>query len=81
MSVLEAPRPTPCRSCGAPVIFATTANGTSMPLDAVPYLGGNVRLVDGWRAEVVGPLEAMDVELYGSHFATCPQAKEWRRRR
>lgn len=79
--LLEAPRPTSCPSCAAPVIFATTANGDSMTLDAAPYLGGNVRLIDGWRAEVVGPLEAMDVELYGSHFARCPQAKEWRRRR
>lgn len=80
MSVLEAPRPSSCLSCGAPVIFATTARGLPMPLDAEPFIGGNARLTDGWRAEVVGPLEAMDEQLYGSHLARCPES-EWRRRR
>lgn len=80
MSVLEAPRPSKCASCGAPVILATTGAGAEVALDAEPFFGGNVRLLDGWRAEMVGPLEAMDKALYGSHLARCPHS-EWRRRR
>lgn len=36
--------------------------------------------VEGWRAELVAPLEAMDEPLYGHHLARCPSS-EWRRRR
>lgn len=71
-----------CRSCGARLVWATTAAGEPMPLDAEPVPGiGNVRLADG-RAEVLGPLEAAASSevLYTAHFATCPDAAMHRKR-
>jgi hypothetical protein len=51
-----------------------------MPIDAEPVAGGNVELeeVDAvvTLAHYVEP--EPDVERYISHFATCPQAKDWR---
>lgn len=84
-----------CRSCGAPVIWLTIApGGRRMPVDAEPAEDGTVLadLAAGagvvlGRADVAqlradedehGP-EARE-PLYRSHFATCPQAGEWRKR-
>lgn len=77
-----------CRSCQAPIIWATTSNGKSMPVDAVPVDEGNVEL--HWpgapqlpiRATVHAqrPLGLTNVPLHLSHFATCPNAAEHRNR-
>jgi hypothetical protein len=64
-----------CRGCGAEVIWCKTAKGKSMPLDAVPFSEGNIRIVDGvanYGDKGTGP--------YVSHFATCPKAGDWRKR-
>jgi hypothetical protein len=74
-----------CRSCQARVLWATTEAGKAMPLDALPHPEGNILLdkstgrcrVQSGRdaaAEGAGP-------RYRSHFATCPQARNWRRPR
>lgn len=71
-----------CRSCGAPVIWAKTEKGKSMPVDANavdPPDTGNILLTleDGvLTAKYV--LSASGLRL--SHFATCPQAPSWRKR-
>lgn len=62
---------------------------TRMPVDRVPSDDGNVRVdysrytPSGARpAEVLGPLE-VQIEpgpLHLSHFATCPDADDWRNR-
>ena len=75
-----------CRACRADIVFAGTVNGRPMPVDALPQPGGNVRLRDddGFaRAEVLGPLEQQLADdegepLHYSHFATCPDADEFR---
>lgn len=71
-----------CRSCGAHVIWATTATGKAMPVDAeavdapdagnifLTFLGGQL------AAQVVEPAPG----LRKSHFATCPNANTHRRR-
>ena len=75
---------TQCRSCRAPVIWAVTRAGKRIPLDAAPSATGNLVYVgqqlDG--TEVVGaPRDGDPPEFrYVSHFATCPDAGEWRRR-
>jgi hypothetical protein len=46
-----------------------------MPVDPEPVAEGNVVLVDG-LAVVGGEGEPR----YTSHFATCPDAKRWRKR-
>ena len=80
---------TTCRSCGAPIIFITSAKGHRMPLDAEPVTywqktGGNKKVVTP-NGEVIScelegdPQKATGIG-YVSHFATCPNAKEHRRR-
>jgi hypothetical protein len=76
-----------CRSCGRPIRWARSeANGKSLPLDPEPKLGGNLVEIgtvvgkygqDVPVVRVVEPIE--DVRRFVSHFATCPQADEWRR--
>lgn len=80
-------RETACRSCQAPVVWAKTAKGAKMQLDIEPADNGNVELV---RFEGMTPVIAIhgkdyewpaDVERYRSHFASCPDAPEWRKKR
>ena len=69
----------------------SVATGKRMPLDPVPVPGGNVRLLPAEhlgappRSAVVGPAidlfdDQDDGTRYVSHFATCPNADEHRRR-
>lgn len=59
-----------CRSCGKPIVFEVTFKGARVPLDHPPekrYVRndeGKVVLVDAWL----------------SHFATCEQAGDWRKK-
>lgn len=77
-----------CRACQAKIIWARTPNGKAMPVDGQPVEDGNVKLerVHGkLTAFVLGPLELElepdGVQLFKAHFATCPNAHEFRRRR
>lgn len=63
-----------CRSCGADVIWAKTAAGKLMPLDAEETLG---KLV--YQLDAVGRMVRAEGTGHESHFATCPQADQWRR--
>lgn len=78
------PEATRCRSCGAPIFWATTRMGKTMPVDAQPTRDGNVaitRLSGEWLATVVRAKqrELFRRERYTSHFATCPNAKQHRK--
>lgn len=71
-----------CRSCGAPIVWARTVKGKSMPVDAAPAEGGNVELVpeptgSAMRAIVHGQAPLGGPPLHFSHFATCEDAS-WR---
>ncbi|MEU6387686.1 hypothetical protein ABZ847_29485 [Streptomyces bauhiniae] len=74
----------PCRSCSAQIIWATTERGKTMPVNAEPEPGGNVQLVEqyGQLTAVVVPAKRAfgRTTLRMSHFVTCPNAAEWRRR-
>lgn len=64
-----------CRSCGAEVIWVKTAKGKSMPLEACAPSEGNIRITDNvavYGQKGSGP--------YISHFSTCPQAGDWRKK-
>ena len=64
-----------CRSCGAPIEWAELVTGRRMPFDppiVVVRTQGN--LLDGARI-----IEDIDTTITVSHFATCPDAKDWRR--
>jgi hypothetical protein len=78
----------PCGSCQAPIIWAETRNGRSMPVDPEPTKGGNVLLTDrthlGRRplATVLGAASRFGrTGLRESHFVTCPHSTMWRRKR
>lgn len=68
---------TRCRSCGAPIVWAVTAAGKRMPLDAEPVyaIGSGVVSLNGDEVAVV----ERPRPLYVSHFATCPNADQHRR--
>jgi len=68
-----------CRSCGAPIVWVVMfPSGKRMPLDAKP-LHGLIRVEPG--APATGHMRGKDAEdLYVSHFATCPNAAQHRKK-
>lgn len=75
-----------CRSCAAPVRWVTMEpSGKANPLDAEPVENGNIEVyVDKGQemGRVVDPNEGrlFATLLYVSHFSTCPQSSDWRRK-
>lgn len=80
-----------CRSCGAAIRWAHTANSRAMPLDAEPVADGNVvftgRTVSNdrgvaapeVRVESQPPMFDDGAPRFVAHFATCPNADQWRK--
>jgi hypothetical protein len=69
-----------CSSCGASIIWAETAKGKRMPVDARPSEGGNILLEQ--RPGLAPLVDVRSGVVEGgrfSHFATCPQASKHRR--
>ena len=81
-----------CRSCGEPIVWARTLHGRMMPLDAEPdALKGNMILassgevgiaiqLSGLTPEARKSARKVGVNLYLSHFTSCPHAGVWRNR-
>ncbi len=76
-----------CASCGTEIVWVRTDKGKRMPVDAEPSPDGNIFPVDddgmrnGVTVVVLGQPSLDDPdELWISHFATCDQADEWRRK-
>lgn len=76
-----------CKSCGAEIIWIKTRNGKNMPCDAEPvyYLpdpDGKEVIVTSGGTVTHGFLSDMRIAEtgYRSHFATCPNANQHRRR-
>lgn len=76
-----------CRSCGAQVLWVKLVPTNRLnPLDPTPSRSGNIRML-GVRKAVARVLSKADLEtaalasedLYTSHFATCPNAKQHRK--
>lgn len=84
------PGPGPrCRSCGAEIVWARSQLGKRIPLDAEPTADGNVILRPDGAAIVLSGAGLAEARanrsgrvgtLHRSHFATCPQAGEWRKK-
>lgn len=68
-----------CRSCGKPILWATTINGKPTPLDPDPIADGPLTIVDG-VVHRTAP-DAEDKSGYVSHFATCQNAAEHRKKK
>ena len=70
-----------CRSCGAPIEWATwAAGGKAVPLDRDPAPDGNLVLINGHVRHFMAEDERLARDRRKSHFATCPDAKDWRNR-
>lgn len=67
-----------CKSCSAPIEWVKYARtGKAMPLDLEPAEDGNLVVIDGVAHQhMLGDTRPRRK----SHFATCPQAENWRRR-
>ncbi|MHB8867457.1 MAG: hypothetical protein ACYC6T_08120 [Thermoleophilia bacterium] len=79
-----------CKSCGVEILWVVTKSGKRMPLDAEPHPAGNIviddvlpphtptaHVLDG---HALGLAWAAKVPVRFSHFATCPEAAQHRRR-
>jgi len=62
-----------CKSCGKEILWGKMAGGRSAPFDAK---AGTILLED--RDGTKGPRY---VRGHVSHFATCPQAGDWRKKK
>jgi hypothetical protein len=70
-----------CKSCGAPIVWAfVPRTGRRMPVDADPVDDGNVILTRPSTSMAEAHVVAKGAGTHVSHFATCPQAAEHRRR-
>lgn len=75
-----------CKSCSAPIFWARTAAGRSMPVDAAPVADGRVILTDRHGTVIARVLRRDEVAPAGAilrkpHHSTCPQRAVWRRQR
>lgn len=69
-----------CKSCEALIIWASTRSGKSMPLDEQPTPKGTMVLVKGQTWVATDEDRRLHRPLYMSHWATCPDALQWRSR-
>lgn len=73
-----------CKSCGASIVWALSTGGKRIPIDVEPSRDGNVRLTfdDGASTERIARVvqKGSLPDLHTSHFATCPQAAQHRRK-
>lgn len=67
-----------CRSCGASIFWALTFKGKRMPIDSEMVPDGNIVVEDG--VAYVQTADTAQLLAYKSHYATCPQADEWRKK-
>lgn len=83
-------RTTTCRGCGKPIAFIKTKNGKSIPVDPepitfIPELDyDKFVLPDGTVQRGQAAEETVKEEVltgYRSHFATCPAADDFRRKK
>ena len=74
-----------CKSCGATIIWIPTESGKNIPCDPkpIPYKedsSGSLTLVTNDGRVIRARMDITSDALgYVSHFATCPDAKSWRR--
>ena len=67
-----------CLSCRAEIEWATSSStGRPMPIEKSP--GGNIVVDRDLLGEATASIVAAGAGTHVSHFATCPDAKDWRR--
>lgn len=71
------PTPRPCRRCGTALVFARTAEGKVMPLDAKPV----TVYVTTTQVDLLGASELTRgdrINGHVAHWVTCPHADAFR---
>lgn len=71
----------PCRGCGRPVLFVTTADGKTVPLDPSPPVYHRIWDPDSDSAFWIKGSNDPEPTAMVSHFATCPKASDFSGRR
>lgn len=80
---------TKCKSCGAEIIWIKMASGKNMPVDAKPIsyqiavpgaTGARTLVTPNGRVVSCFFDPGSDLKGYTSHFATCPNANQHRKR-
>lgn len=66
-----------CRSCGAEIVWTRTLAGKTTPMEHAP--DGTWVIIDGTAR--LANFGDGDAPRYKSHFAVCPQAASWRRKK
>jgi hypothetical protein len=64
-----------CRSCGAAIEWAQLTTGKRIPFDRIVPVRTQPHLLED---RIV---EDLDTATSPTHFQSCPDAKDWRRRR
>jgi hypothetical protein len=67
--------PGTCRSCGAAIEWAELTTGRRAPFDRILPVREQSPLFIGGRV-----IEELDTATSPTHFETCPDAADWRRR-
>lgn len=73
-----------CRSCGAPIVWATSErSGKPMPLNATPLKvitgRGEFVIIKGVARKATPDDARLARDHYTSHHSNCPQADQWRK--
>lgn len=63
-----------CKSCGADLVWIVAPSGKPHPLDAAAVTMWLVE-PDGSQG---GSPRGKPIQVRSSHFASCPQAEQWR---
>lgn len=79
---------TPCRSCGAELIWCLTPSSRWMPVDREPVADGNVEINYEHQPPLAVVLTSTDlaqarlekIPLHKTHLSTCPNRLEHKRR-
>jgi hypothetical protein len=67
-----------CRGCEAPIEWAMTDAGKSMPLDAAPSSTGTWVFMGGKTRKATNEDKRLARPLYRPHWASCPAAPSFR---
>ena len=77
-----------CKGCGAEIFFIRTKLGKLMPVDEKPvpyYKGNDVKIITEDGNVISGSLDGPEDKFEGfgyiSHFAACPKADKFRRKK
>lgn len=73
-----------CKACGAPIYWLESPKTHKLaPIDYSPSGNGNLRidLDHGVYLHILDMAEVPPINRHKSHFATCPNAEEFRRGR